>query len=492
MHRFFVVLLIAVPALLFAQGPDTLWTRHYGGAGDEICHAIRPTRDGGFILVGSTTSVGAGGTDAYALVTTANGTPSWSAHFGGAQDDESCDVIQLPTYEYVFAGTTHSDVGDGGEFWLLETSSQGDSLWSHTYSGTDDQRCTAFQATMDGGFILGGIAYEYMGPGSNILLVKTDSWGNSSWIRLLGDTTTEQLSRVLQMDQGGYMLVGSTDVVLGPQTGPEPFATKVNSTGYPTWNHLFEGIFPAHCTSARQAPAGGYIFSVTADRYSHGEVGMYKESMLIKMTFEGVEEWLSICGVPYDDELNDVVATPDGAFIGAGSRQLPQQAKDGFIVRVKNFGNSGDTVWTRTLGGNNDDEFTSALVSTGGRCALAGNTWSHSNGDESDFWLVMMDSVYTLGAGDRKDPFPAEYSIAAYPNPFNSSARIRFNLPRDGQVTLTVYDIEGRMAGVLADGWLTRGSHTVNFDGGSLASGLYFCRLASAGETRTAKVMLLK
>ena len=335
MHRFFVILLLAVPVALMAQGPDTVWTRHYGGAGDELCRAIRPTLDGGFILVGSTTSEGAGGKDAYVLVTTLNGTPAWSAHFGGGHDDEFCDVVQLPTHEYVFAGTTHSYGGGGDDFWLLKTSSQGDSTWSHTYGGTGDQRCASFQATMDGGYILGGTTYEFMGTGSDMMLVKTDAWGNPTWTRIIGDTAREDITCVMQLDQGGYMLVGSMDVMRGAEVGAEPYALKVNAMGNPTWEHLFEGIFPAHCTAVRQAPAGGYIFSATADHYSHGEVGMYKESMLIKMTVEegraghaeahdGAHLKIGICGeVGGDPQSIDFLQNAELDYVSCSPFRVP-------------------------------------------------------------------------------------------------------------------------------------------------------------------------
>jgi len=492
MNRILVVWLLAIPAALMAQGPDTVWTRHYGGIGDEICRAMRPTQGGGFVLAGSTTSEGSGGTDAYVVVTAADGTPLWSAHYGGSLDDEFCGVLPLPSSDFLFAGTTHSYGGSGGDFWLFKTSAQGDSLWSHTYGVTGDQTCSSLEATSDGGYMLSGVTCSSPGANTDIFLVKTDAWGNAAWTRTIGDTTSEQIARVIALPQGNYMLAGSEDVWHGPQAGTEAYALKVNAMGNPTWQHLFEETLPAHGTAVQQAPGGGYIFSATADQYSHGEAGLYKESMLMRMTPSGVEEWESLCGLPYDDELNDVAVTPDGAFLGAGARQLPEESKDGFVVKVADGVNSGDTAWTRTWGGGNDDGFTSVAVLDGGRCALAGTTHSHGNGEDADFWLVMMDSVYALSASGLPKALPEDFSVSACPNPFNGSTWIQFHLPRDGRITLRLYDAEGRAAALLADGSFARGAHAIHFHGESLASGLYFCRLASSTGTRTAKVVLLK
>ena len=84
------------------------------------------------------------------------------------------------------------------------------------------------------------------------------------------------------------------------------------------------------------------------------------------------------------------------------------------------------------------------------------------------------------------------------PNPFNPTTRIAFNVPDNaGHVTLTVYDVSGRVVKHLVDEPLTAGPHTVSWngrdDGGKdLASGVYFARLHASGESLFRKMTLLK
>jgi hypothetical protein len=79
-----------------------------------------------------------------------------------------------------------------------------------------------------------------------------------------------------------------------------------------------------------------------------------------------------------------------------------------------------------------------------------------------------------------------------YPNPFNPSTKITYSLKSTGKVRLTAYDVLGRKVGVLADGVQTAGSHQVTFSGSNLASGIYFYRLESSGQTIIKKMILLK
>jgi hypothetical protein len=79
-----------------------------------------------------------------------------------------------------------------------------------------------------------------------------------------------------------------------------------------------------------------------------------------------------------------------------------------------------------------------------------------------------------------------------YPNPFNASTEIRFELAREANVSLRIYDIAGREVVTLLDGMTSAGSHGVKFDGAALGSGIYFYRLETGGRSDTRKMILLK
>ena len=80
----------------------------------------------------------------------------------------------------------------------------------------------------------------------------------------------------------------------------------------------------------------------------------------------------------------------------------------------------------------------------------------------------------------------------AYPNPFNSTTIISYELPTAGKVLLKVYNIEGRQVAVLEDGMRPAGTNTVRFEAGDFASGIYFVRLETSGKSIAQKMILLK
>jgi len=79
-----------------------------------------------------------------------------------------------------------------------------------------------------------------------------------------------------------------------------------------------------------------------------------------------------------------------------------------------------------------------------------------------------------------------------YPNPFNPVTNIAFELNRDSEVLLTVFDLAGREVGRLVNERLKAGKHSYIFDGGQLSAGVYFYRLASSRSSETRKMMLIR
>ena len=85
-----------------------------------------------------------------------------------------------------------------------------------------------------------------------------------------------------------------------------------------------------------------------------------------------------------------------------------------------------------------------------------------------------------------------EIKLDVYPNPFNPVTTITYSIPSAGSVTLSVYDVEGRLVETLVDeAWHERNEYQVQW-GATRATGIYFVRLEAAGETRVVKAVLLK
>jgi hypothetical protein len=88
---------------------------------------------------------------------------------------------------------------------------------------------------------------------------------------------------------------------------------------------------------------------------------------------------------------------------------------------------------------------------------------------------------------------PQEYLVAHnYPNPFNPTTAISYQLSANSRVQLRVYDVSGSLVATLVDGWREAGQHEVAFDGSSMASGIYLYNLQAEDYSFSGKMMLMK
>ncbi|HEX7573851.1 MAG TPA: T9SS type A sorting domain-containing protein, partial [Bacteroidota bacterium] len=98
-----------------------------------------------------------------------------------------------------------------------------------------------------------------------------------------------------------------------------------------------------------------------------------------------------------------------------------------------------------------------------------------------------------VGGNASRSTVPQAFALGQnYPNPFNPSTTIRYAIPRQLRVVLTVYNILGQVVATLVDREEAAGEHAVLFNPVNLASGVYFCRLSAGGFAETKRMSLIR
>ena len=107
-------------------------------------------------------------------------------------------------------------------------------------------------------------------------------------------------------------------------------------------------------------------------------------------------------------------------------------------------------------------------------------------------WCVILTFTCPTG-GIQTVEIPNTYDLYQnYPNPFNPVTKIKYGLPKNGNVKLTVYDELGKEVAVLADGYAQANTYEAIFDAANLPSGVYYYRLEADGFNETKKMVIVK
>jgi hypothetical protein len=240
----------------------TRWTKTFGGIGDDCAYSLQVTDDGGYIICGYTDSYGSGGTDVYLIKAGSMGDTLWTRTFGGTEDDRGCSVEITDDGGYIICGVTRSFGAVGSDIYLIKTDSSGDSLWSRscTYQGYYSGGGNSVIETSDGGYVIGGWAM-WIGSMARHCLLKTDSQGYPLWWNTNLSNYAGYLESVIETKNHDYVVTGVN------WDGPFLVA-KVNSSGDLVWSNKNFTEYDYYAgSSIRQTTDGGYIAVGTCKNY---------------------------------------------------------------------------------------------------------------------------------------------------------------------------------------------------------------------------------
>jgi hypothetical protein len=141
-----------------------MWSRTFGGAGRDYGESVRQTTDGGYIVAGTTESFGADSTDMYLIRTDEHGHGIWTRTFGGAHGDEASAVRQTGDGGFMIAGSTASMGTGESDVFLVKTDSEGHEVWSAALGGNGREKGSSVEETADGACVVAGTT---RGPGDS-------------------------------------------------------------------------------------------------------------------------------------------------------------------------------------------------------------------------------------------------------------------------------------------------------------------------------------
>ncbi len=121
----------------------------------------------------------------------------------------------------------------------------------------------------------------------------------------------------------------------------------------------------------------------------------------------------------------------------------------------------------------------------------AGAVWIGQDGANKRLYFDRL--AAPVGISSNGNEIPEKFSLSQnYPNPFNPVTKIDFALPKNGLVTMKVFDVLGREVATLVNKVINAGSYTVDFDASRLSSGVYFYRITTDEFTDIKKLILVK
>jgi len=474
---------LLISQIVFAQTPDTTWTKIFATPGDDYGEYVEQTSDGGFIIVGTTDSSGTD--DVFLIKTNSVGDTLWTRTYGTYHYDYATCVHQTNDGGYIIFGETDSYDPNFWEGLLIKTNSNGDTLWTKHLGNS---AFYFFQSGVDlngSGYVAVGFTKIGAADPEDIWLVKTNDNGDIVWTKTFGGSERDVPSSIYRTTDGGFIISGSTE---SPSAGDlDALLIKTDSDGNLEWSKNYGGTERDIASDVTQTADGGYI--IAGHTESFGYANNYTDAWLIKTDNDGDTLWTKTWGSDEHDGAMSVVQTMDGGFVWTGYRKMSTFIQDLWIVKTDADGN---TLSSKTYGGtfnsigrciNNKDD--GSLIITGNYYNEVTNT--------RDIWLLNFNPNLTDVEPNDETKIPETIVLKQnYPNPFNPSTTIEFGTPENQFVMLVVYNLLGEQISVLVKENLTAGNYKANWNAADLPSGIYFYKLITEKFIETKKMIFLK
>ena len=132
------------------------WHQSFGGSQLDKANHIKQTSDGGYIISGTTQSYGFGGSDIWLFKTGPSGLIEWNSYLGTSNNEHGGQVIETPDGGFAVIGDRDLLGNGDSDIWLIKTNSQGDSVWTRSFGGSEPEHGYDIILNEDGGFTLLG------------------------------------------------------------------------------------------------------------------------------------------------------------------------------------------------------------------------------------------------------------------------------------------------------------------------------------------------
>ena len=399
-------------------------------------------------------------------------------YFGAGAINQNAGHIVLDetTFESLLYGTSRASIAEDSDG-LLEY----DNLNSATVGGDgDDGFFAAVQASSGNQVVFTGYT-ELSETGKDLWVVGTVLRDADSvlWMSHYGGLSYEDGVEIVNAADSGFIVAGnfSSEDIEFEQS--DFWLLKVDSNGDSVWSVVKGGEEADRCEGMIKTENGFLLFG---ESQSYAVPGWDGCAMLLAYVPDLA---------PAPGALNfGVVGVSDSA------------------TRTLGLINTGTNVLTVTeISGteNYSAEFSGPqTVEIGDTLRVNVVFAPQSPGNHIDTLRIFSDAVSgtkivrCLGAGmaaaaDDESLLPTTFSLhPPYPNPFNPATTISIDVPRQADVELTIFDVQGRVVETLFDGELSAGTHSLVWSCGTCAGGVYFARLRTSEFVGIQKLVLLK
>lgn len=315
-----------------------------------------------------------------------------------------------------------------------------------------------------------------------VLAAAAGVFAQETWIRQYGLIGSDRVYSLDLTPDGSYIAAGRT-TSFNDWSYEDGYLLRIDLHGDTLWTKHYGGEYDERFYSVKTTSDSGYVMA----GYTEGTDTLDLDYYIVKTKSDGEIVWEKTYGGASRDTAYCICELSGGGYVVVGN--TASYGGGGTDIWLLRLDSSGDTLWTRTFGGDGSDLAYGARQTSDGGFMIAGRTRSFGLA-RCDVYLVKTDEDGNVSAvGEQPQQSPLRMEI--------NGCEICYDLPYGTNVSLAVYDASGRLVSTLVQGKVQAGVHTIRWEGKDninrkCSSGVYFVRFVADDYRASKKMVMLK
>ncbi|MBE9467442.1 MAG: hypothetical protein IMY72_03855 [Bacteroidetes bacterium] len=305
--------------------------------------------------------------------------------FGSSSLDYGVDVKQTDD-GYILLSTTTTIADQGTDIVLIKTNEYGNEQWSITYGDTLNDYANSVVVNADGSYtLLGTKTVDNNSMYEDLFIAKVSNNGDKQWEKQISITNKQSGKCIKQTSDGGYIIVGSTTA----NNNTDVYLIRTDQTGDTLWTKNFGGIYDDIANDVLQKSDDGFV--IIGSTKSFPTLSQNNNVIVIETNANGI-----ISNAPQYSQLQgaegqNIKALPDGSgYMLTGTILNGKNGKrDVFLAKISS--NISNFEWKKEFGGSADDIGNALQITNDNEIAIIGTTQSYNDGSK-DMYFIKTDN----------------------------------------------------------------------------------------------------
>jgi parallel beta-helix repeat protein len=219
---------------------NEIWNQTYGGADQEFGKKIILTNDGGYAILASTNGLGSGEYDIWLIKTDADGIEEWSTTYGGFSRENAYDMIQTSDGGFAILGSTTSFGDYSHDAWLIKTySNESGTDWEVKVGGAGNESGFSIIEDSNNNLVFVGLTTSTDNGVADALIAKYSLSGAEIWNKSLGSELFEKAFSISESSLGTYFISGYQQSL---DNGAQIWCMDIDGSGNKRWEGVYGSV----------------------------------------------------------------------------------------------------------------------------------------------------------------------------------------------------------------------------------------------------------